>query len=293
MTTRSDSELSGTADVRDAEFKLYLAQTGPASDLDAELEAARKAHDAAKVAAEEASRLCIAAEEAEAWAEISRKAAEDVEGIDERVNDRSALLDDGGAFERGEIDMFEFGRRTGMREEIDRLSDSADAYAESAEGAAERARIDRPCGETVPMSSLESPPAGALAGADMRDASHPDHARFSAVLAGVVRIDEEHGRTPDASSERLAAALTVQSKADGLEAVRHVAMNAEGTRAFATDTQDPASALANRSVVDVAAALRQTVEASNERLGEANRALAMQAAAIEPEAPARAPARTA
>ena len=119
------------------------------------------------------------------------------------------------------------------------------------------------------MSSLESPPAGALAGDDMRDASHPDHARFSAVLAGVVRIDEERGRTPDASSERLAAALTAQSKADGLEAVRHVAMNAEGTRAFATDTPDPASALANRSVVDVAAALRQTVEASNERLGEA------------------------
>jgi hypothetical protein len=112
--------------------------------------------------------------------------------------------------------------------------------------------------------------------ADMRDPSHPDNPRFQQAHAGVVGIDRERGREPDEISAKLAAALAVQSKIDGLDGISHVKMNQEGTRAFAVDTPDPSSEWAKRSSVDVAAAVTQPIEVSNEKLQQVNQSIAMQ-----------------
>lgn len=125
---------------------------------------------------------------------------------------------------------------------------------------------------------------------DMRDPLHPDNPRFQQAYAGVTRIDGEHGRTPDRFSEQLAAALTVQSKVDGLNAVHHVLMNKEGTRAFTVDTPDAAASWAKRSSIEMATAVQQPVEVSNEKIQQVNQQIALQqqnSPSISPDDPIR------
>lgn len=142
---------------------------------------------------------------------------------------------------------------------------------------------------TIPLGPTEQPARGSFDSSrtqpdglhhggpsDIRAPSHPENPRFEQAYAGVIGIDHERGRSPDQISERLAAALAVQSKADGLEAIRCVVMNKEGTRAFAVDNADPAAPWAKRTSVEVAAAIQQPVEASNEKLEQLTQRMAVQ-----------------
>lgn len=282
MTTESISEMPGTGGSNASGYKIYLAQTGGNVDFDAKLKEAQEALEAAKLGYVEATEACHDPKSAQAAADKVLEAAELASAIEEETRNAEASPED-----------------QEKREEIDRIENTTRDLANYSQRIADSDWNGRsPCSEGIPMSLTEPLlPAGTLAAvatdplgpvrfkqddlqstarADMRDPSHPDYARFENVYAGVSRIDRERGYASDQSSERLAAALTVQSKVDGLDAVRHVAMNPEGTRAFAIDTQDPASPLAHRSTVDVAMAVRQPVEASNEKLAQANAHLAFQ-----------------
>ena len=108
----------------------------------------------------------------------------------------------------------------------------------------------------------------------MRSPLSADNPRFLKAYAEIASIDGLHERTPDAASERLAAVATVQSKVDGLDAIGRVVMNADATRAFITDTEDPSALWAKRSIVNVVPALATPVEASNARLDQVNTLLA-------------------
>ena len=57
------------------------------------------------------------------------------------------------------------------------------------------------------------------------DPVHPDHALYRQAVAGVHRLDQEHGRAPDAGSDRLAASLTRLAKENGLSRVDHVVLS--------------------------------------------------------------------
>ena len=100
--------------------------------------------------------------------------------------------------------------------------------------------------------------------------SHPGHGLYLQAYAGVARLDEQFGRTPDGQSQRLAAALAAQGKADGLETIQQVLLNETGTRAFAVDNADASAPWARRSAVEVVAALQQPLEESAARMGQAN-----------------------
>jgi len=100
--------------------------------------------------------------------------------------------------------------------------------------------------------------------------SHPGHDLYLQAYAGVARLDEQFGRTPDGQSQRLAAALAAQGRADGLETIQQVLLNDTGTRAFAVDNADASAPWARRSAVEVVAALQQPAEESAARMGQAN-----------------------
>ncbi len=170
----------------------------------------------------------------------------------------------------------------------------ADLYADMAEEAADSIERGEECAPPFLTSDLKLPPtdkdapavATALSAAsvsppqsheavDMRDPSHRDHPRYARAYTEVTSIDAWPGHSDVAKSERLAAVTTVQTKADGLEAIGRVAMNAENVRAFATDTQDPSVPWAKYSNIDVIAAINTPVEVSNRNLDQLNASLAV------------------
>jgi len=102
--------------------------------------------------------------------------------------------------------------------------------------------------------------SGPQAAPDMRQPGHPAHERYLQIHAGVSELDQARGRTPDAASERLAAALTAASAR--MPSVGGVSMNQDGTRAFVVDGSDAPLAARERAHVEVTKALQQPVEAS-------------------------------
>lgn len=63
--------------------------------------------------------------------------------------------------------------------------------------------------------------------------AHPDHATYQQARNGVHQMDAQHGRTPDERSDRLAAALTVAARHEGMGRIDHVALNSDASRTYA------------------------------------------------------------
>lgn len=62
-------------------------------------------------------------------------------------------------------------------------------------------------------------------------AGHPDHAMYQQIREGVAAIDAQHGRSFDATSERLTASLLPLAKENGLSRVDHVVLGQQGSQA--------------------------------------------------------------
>ncbi|WP_343649753.1 XVIPCD domain-containing protein [Stenotrophomonas sp.] len=54
---------------------------------------------------------------------------------------------------------------------------------------------------------------------------HPDYPLYQQIRQGIVALDEKHGRTPDATSENLAASLTLKARQEGIEHADHVVLS--------------------------------------------------------------------
>ena len=96
---------------------------------------------------------------------------------------------------------------------------------------------------------------------DMRDPSHPAHGRYRQAYAGVEALDRSMTRTPDANSERLAAALTAASPA--LPGIAKVSLSEDGRYAFAFGGERDGG-LQGLARVETAAAVRTPVEESTQ-----------------------------
>lgn len=57
------------------------------------------------------------------------------------------------------------------------------------------------------------------------DPEHPDHSLYQQIKVGVQRLDAQHGRSWDGSSERMTASLLTLAKETGLSQVDHVVLN--------------------------------------------------------------------
>jgi hypothetical protein len=186
--------------------------------------------------------------------------------------------------------------------EVTRHTSAAESYANMADYVADAIERGEECPDPLLISGLDLPPtvgqtgsleaplslmpsrdAQVYASTDMRDSLSPDNPRFLKAYAEIASIEESRGRAPDAASERLAAVATVQSKVDGLDSIGSVVMNADATRAFITNTEDPSVLWAKRSTIDVAAAVATPVEASNAKLDQVNTSLAARSQGAEPQ----------
>jgi peptidoglycan hydrolase-like protein with peptidoglycan-binding domain len=65
------------------------------------------------------------------------------------------------------------------------------------------------------------------------EAGHPGNPLYKQAQAAVYAVDAQHGRTPDAASDRLAAATAVAAHANGMSRVDHVVLNGDGSKAYA------------------------------------------------------------
>jgi hypothetical protein len=63
--------------------------------------------------------------------------------------------------------------------------------------------------------------------------THPAHELFEQAREGVWQLDAQHGRTPGAHSDNLAASLTSEAVRSGMKRIDHVAINDDASRAFA------------------------------------------------------------
>ncbi|MBX3712201.1 MAG: hypothetical protein KF800_09600 [Lysobacter sp.] len=93
---------------------------------------------------------------------------------------------------------------------------------------------------------------------------------YQSILRHVQAEDRKRGREPDDASERLAAGLTVDAKARGLQSVAFFQMSTDGTRAYMADTADPSTPWARTANGDITTAVRQDLQASSDKVADIN-----------------------
>ena len=71
----------------------------------------------------------------------------------------------------------------------------------------------------------------------LNDPRHPDHKLYEQALAGVHKLDAQHGRSSDERSERLAAALTTAARTHGMSSIDHVVTDKEASHVYAIQGQ--------------------------------------------------------
>ena len=77
----------------------------------------------------------------------------------------------------------------------------------------------------TPSPAVEPPQIPAR----LDDTAHPDNAFYCKTRDLVHQLDQQNGRTPDQRSDQLAAALTVQARADGLQRIDQVALSQDAS----------------------------------------------------------------
>lgn len=135
----------------------------------------------------------------------------------------------------------------------------------------------------IGATNVDSPPLGR--GGSTAELGVADRALYMQIKAGVERLDAEHGKTWDESSQRMSASLLVLAKEQGLSRVDHVVFNnptdtlARGERVFVVQgaMNDPAHRRAHMSTMD---ALRTP---EPESLHRADALSQSQAASLEPQ----------
>lgn len=79
-----------------------------------------------------------------------------------------------------------------------------------------------PSGEKRNLAEHAHPQPTALAESNPMQPGHPDHALYQQIRKGVEELDAKHGRSFDATSERITASLLVLAKDNDLSHVNHV-----------------------------------------------------------------------
>jgi len=102
------------------------------------------------------------------------------------------------------------------------------------------------------------------------DAAHPDHALYLQAREQVHQLDRQQGRTPDEGSDRMAAALTVAARAEGLQRIDKIALSDDASKLWAAQGLDGMrDHFIRHASVDIAQAFRTPMEQSGAKWPEA------------------------
>lgn len=108
----------------------------------------------------------------------------------------------------------------------DALLRQAEQAEQSISSEAEREELaDIPPAEPLDVARLPEQQHAAPAKLSPAHPDHPDHRLYEQIREGVAELDAQHGRTPDAMSERLTGSLLVLAKDNGLDRVDHVVLS--------------------------------------------------------------------
>lgn len=107
---------------------------------------------------------------------------------------------------------------------------------------------------------------------DMRLPDHPANGKYLQAYAGMTDIDKSMGRTPDHTTERVAASLTASSAA--FDSIGRVALSNDGSRAFAVAEGNGPVEARERVSVNIIEAMQRPVEASTKEWQENSQQLA-------------------
>lgn len=109
-------------------------------------------------------------------------------------------------------------------------------------------------------------PAGPL----LDDMSHPNHARYAALLKVVHERDRELGRTPDEFSKQLAGGLTEQALERGLTSIGSAKFSDDGKTVGMTDTTNPSAEWARTAAGNVGDLVSRPLAQSSEGATQLN-----------------------
>lgn len=159
------------------------------------------------------------------------------------------------------------------RMEIKSVTTAAEIEQARAQPSSPVSPVDTPA---LPPSPPSREPGGSASDrASLDDAAHPRHAMFRQAFEPVSARDGELGRTSDDTSVRLAAGMTAEARARGLETIEFARFSPDGRRFYMADTPDPASPWARTAVGDVGTSLQQSVADSSLRVARIDEAQAM------------------
>ena len=114
-----------------------------------------------------------------------------------------------------------------------------------------------------------------LDNAPLDDRANPRNGMFEQALAPVRARDAELGRASDDASVQLAAGMTAEARARGLETIAFAQFSPDGRRFYMADTQDPSSPLARTAVGDVGQGLQQSLADSTRQVAQLDQTQAM------------------
>jgi hypothetical protein len=107
------------------------------------------------------------------------------------------------------------------------------------------------------------------------DATHPRNGMLRQVLDPIRTRDAELGRGSDDTSLQLAAGMTADARARGLETIAFAQFSPDGRQFYMADTSDPSSPLARTAVGDVGLGLQQSISDSTQRIAQLDQAQAI------------------
>lgn len=112
-----------------------------------------------------------------------------------------------------------------------------------------------------------TPPTSSQRAAQLNDPKHTDHTLFKQALDAIHRLDSTHGRTPDQRSERLAAALVVAARTQGMHRVDHAELSTDASKVFLVQgaLNSPFKQIASVPTVE---SLNTSVAQSTQALGQ-------------------------
>lgn len=120
------------------------------------------------------------------------------------------------------------------------------------------------------------------------DPRNPDHALYEQALAGVSKLDAQHGRKVDGQSHNIAAALVVEAKREGMTRIDQVALGDDNSKIFIAQNASSPFEAGKYGATDTIKAAQTPMAQSSDLAATIQPPIAPPAPGIQPSAPSQA-----
>lgn len=122
---------------------------------------------------------------------------------------------------------------------------------------------------------------------NLDDPRNPDHALYEQALAGVSRLDAQHGRKIDGQSRNIAAALVVEAKREGMTRIDQVALGNDNNKVFIAQRGNSLMDADKYGAVDTIKAAQTPVAHSSDLAASIQQPIASPTPSFQPSTPSQ------